>query len=81
MLDHREDDEAFQTYLDRFTSEDAVIFPAPQSIDDLENFPELHQQNLERLRKQCFNTSQNITISRPDTKTQLCASAPLREIY
>ncbi|MBD2447268.1 hypothetical protein H6G76_08825 [Nostoc sp. FACHB-152] len=52
ILDHREDDEAFQTYLDRFTSEDAVIFPAPQSIEDLENFPQLHQQNLERLRKQ-----------------------------
>ncbi|WP_416212339.1 DUF6887 family protein [Nostoc sp. DedQUE09] len=52
MLEHREDDQAFQTYLDRFTTEDAVIFPAPQSIDDLENFPELHQQNLERLRKQ-----------------------------
>lgn len=52
ILDHREDDEAFQTYLDRFTSEDAVIFSAPQSIEDLENFPQLHQQNLERLRKQ-----------------------------
>ena len=52
ILNHREDDEAFQIYLDRFTSEDAVIFPAPQSIEDLENFPELHQQNLERLRKQ-----------------------------
>ena len=52
ILDHREDDEAFQTYLDRFTDEDAVIFPAPQSIEDLENFPELHRQNLERLHKQ-----------------------------
>ncbi|MCC5629842.1 hypothetical protein LC613_18055 [Nostoc sphaeroides CHAB 2801] len=52
IFEHREDDQAFQTYLDRFTSEDAVIFPAPQSIDDLKNFPELHQQNLERLRKQ-----------------------------
>ncbi|MBD2440671.1 DUF6887 family protein [Nostoc sp. FACHB-110] len=52
ILDHREDDEAFQTFLKRFTSEDAVIFPAPQSIEDLENFPELHQQNLERRRKQ-----------------------------
>ncbi|MUH01013.1 hypothetical protein F7734_55630 [Scytonema sp. UIC 10036] len=51
-LDHRDDDEAFQTYLHRFTSEDAVIFRAPQSIEDLENFPQLHQQNLERLRKQ-----------------------------
>jgi len=52
ILDHREDDEAFQTYLDRFTNDDAVIFPAPQSIEELENFPELHRQNLERLRKQ-----------------------------
>ncbi|MBN3876290.1 MAG: DUF6887 family protein [Nostoc sp.] len=52
ILEHREDDQAFETYLDRFTSEDAIIYPAPQSIDDLENFPELHQQNLERLRKQ-----------------------------
>ena len=45
ILDYREDDEAFQTYLDRFSFEDAVIFPAPQSIDDLENFPKLDQQN------------------------------------
>jgi len=52
ILDHREDDEAFQTYLDRFTSEEAVIFPAPESIEDLDNFPELYQQNLEWLRKQ-----------------------------
>jgi hypothetical protein len=52
ILNHREDDEAFQTYLDRFTSEDTVIFPAPQSIEDLENFPELHRQNLERQQKQ-----------------------------
>ncbi|MCF2149328.1 hypothetical protein IQ276_023435 [Desmonostoc muscorum LEGE 12446] len=52
ILDHREENEAFEIYLDRFTSEEAVIFPAPQSIDDLEHFPELHQQNLERLRKQ-----------------------------
>lgn len=51
ILEHREDDQAFETYLDRFTSEDAIIYPAPHSIDDLENFPELHQQNLERLRK------------------------------
>jgi hypothetical protein len=52
ILNHREDDEAFETYLDRFTSEDAVIFPAPQSIEDLENFPELHKQNVERQHKQ-----------------------------
>lgn len=52
ILDHREDEQAFQTYLNRFTSEDAVVFPAPQSIEDLENFPELHKQNLEKLRKQ-----------------------------
>lgn len=30
ILRHRVDGEAFQTYLDRFTSEDAVIFPAQQ---------------------------------------------------
>ncbi len=28
------------------------IFPAPQTIEDLENFPELHQQHLEQRRNQ-----------------------------
>jgi hypothetical protein len=52
ILNNREDTEALHIYLDRFTSEDAVIFPAPQSIEDLENFPELHRENLEKLKTQ-----------------------------
>lgn len=52
ILEHREDEEAFQIYLDRFTSSDAVIFPAPQTIEDLENFPQLHQQHLDQRRNQ-----------------------------
>lgn len=52
VLEHREENEAFQTYVDKFTSEDTPLFPAPQSIDDLANFPELYRQHLERLRKE-----------------------------
>lgn len=48
ILQHREDDKAFQIYSDTFTSDDGEIFPAPQTIEDLENFPELHQQHLEQ---------------------------------
>ncbi|MEH1933167.1 MAG: hypothetical protein V7L14_05460 [Nostoc sp.] len=52
ILDHRDDEEALQIYVDRFQSTNNKIFPAPQTIDDLENFPELHQQHLEQRRNQ-----------------------------
>jgi hypothetical protein len=48
ILEHREDEEAFQLYMDKVTAEPGKIYPAPQSIDDLRNFPELlekHRQN------------------------------------
>jgi hypothetical protein len=48
ILEHREDEEAFRLYMDIITSEPGEIYPAPQSIDDLKNFPELlekHRQN------------------------------------
>lgn len=51
ILEHREDEEAFQVYIDRFKSESSEIFPAPQTIDDLSNFPEL-----QRLRQQQRNS-------------------------
>jgi len=47
VLEHREEEEAFQIYLDRFTSDSGEIFPAPETIEDLANFPQLHQQHLE----------------------------------
>ena len=48
ILEHREDEEAFLIYMDKVTAEPGEIYPAPQSIDDLKNFPELlenYQQN------------------------------------
>ncbi|MEH2289081.1 DUF6887 family protein [Nostoc sp.] len=41
-----------QIYVDRFQSPNNKVFPAPQTIEDLENFPELHQQHLEQRRNQ-----------------------------
>ena len=51
ILEHREDEEAFQIYMDRVMAEPGEIYPAPQSIDDLKHFPELlekHRQERER---------------------------------
>lgn len=45
ILDHREDEEAFQIYVDRFKSENNEVFPAPKTIEDLQNFPELQRQH------------------------------------
>ncbi|MBW4636012.1 MAG: hypothetical protein KME30_30255 [Iphinoe sp. HA4291-MV1] len=52
ILEHREDEQALQIYIDRFQNPNNRVFPAPETVDDLENYPELHRQNLERLRKQ-----------------------------
>lgn len=42
ILEHREDEDAFRVYMDRVTAEPPTeIYPAPQSIDDLNNFPQL----------------------------------------
>jgi hypothetical protein len=38
MLEHREDEEAFQLYLDQVMAEPGEIYPAPQKIEDLSNF-------------------------------------------
>jgi hypothetical protein len=48
ILEHREDEEAFQIYIDRFKSDKSEIFPAPQTIDDLTNFPELQRQHQQK---------------------------------
>lgn len=52
ILENRDDNEAFQIYIDRFSDEDNTIFPAASTIDDLKNLPELHRENLEKIRKQ-----------------------------
>ncbi|MBD2594912.1 hypothetical protein H6G74_11300 [Nostoc spongiaeforme FACHB-130] len=52
ILEHREDEAAFQIYLDRFSSNSSEIFPAPQTIEDLDNFPQLHQHHLEKRQNQ-----------------------------
>ncbi len=45
ILEHREDERAFQIYLDRVTAEPREIYPAPRSIEDLSHFPELVAKN------------------------------------
>jgi len=49
ILAHREEDEAFRTYMDKVHAEPPIeVYPAPQSIDDLKHFPQL----LEKHRKE-----------------------------
>lgn len=45
ILEHREDEEAFQVYLDRVTAEPGEVYPAPKSIEDLNHFPDLVSRN------------------------------------
>ena len=45
ILEHREDDEAFQLYLDQVMAEPSEIYPAPKKIEDLRNFPQLLPKN------------------------------------
>jgi hypothetical protein len=45
LLEHREDERAFQIYLDRVTAEPGEIYPAPRSLEDLNHFPELVAKN------------------------------------
>ncbi len=52
ILDHREDEQALQIYIDRFQNPNNRIFPAPETVEDLDNYPELHQQHLEERHKQ-----------------------------
>ncbi len=48
ILGNREDEEPFQVYLDRFKLDNSEVFPAPQTIDDLNNFPELQRQHQQK---------------------------------
>ena len=45
ILEHREDKEAFQIYLDQVMAEPSEIYPAPKNIEDLSYFPKLFSQN------------------------------------
>jgi hypothetical protein len=48
VLSHREDDEAFYTYVDRVNVEcKRVVYPPLQSLEDMENYPEV----IEKMRK------------------------------
>ena len=45
LLEHRDEDEAFYTLMDKIHAEPATeIYPAPKSIDDLKHFPKLLQK-------------------------------------
>ncbi|WP_372743846.1 hypothetical protein [Nostoc sp. C052] len=50
ILDNRNDEKALEIYLDRFRNPNNQLHQAPESIDDLENYGELHQQYLEQRR-------------------------------
>jgi hypothetical protein len=39
VIEHQDDDEALHIYLDRALAEPGTIYPAPQSIEDLKDFP------------------------------------------
>ncbi|MEH1881024.1 DUF6887 family protein [Nostoc sp.] len=52
ILENRDDEHALQIYVDRFQSPNNKVFPAPETLEDLENFPELYQQHLEQRRNQ-----------------------------
>lgn len=41
IVEHREDEEAFQVYMDKVMTEPGEVYPAPQSIEDLQHFPQL----------------------------------------
>lgn len=45
VLSHREDDEAFNAYLDKVRQKkDRVTYPPLQSLEELENYPEILEQ-------------------------------------
>ncbi len=44
ILQNRDDDEAFQVYMVRALAEPGEIYPAPQTIDDLKDFPFLKRR-------------------------------------
>jgi hypothetical protein len=50
ILENRNDEKALEVYLDRFRNPNNQVHPAPESIDDLDNYGELHQQYLEQRR-------------------------------
>ena len=45
MLKNREDEEAFQVYIDRVMKQPGEIYPAPKTIEDLHNFPKALNKN------------------------------------
>ncbi|MEA5469030.1 MULTISPECIES: DUF6887 family protein [unclassified Spirulina] len=45
LLEHRDNEEAFQVYLDRVMAKPGEIYPAPKTIEDLSNFPQLLEKN------------------------------------
>jgi hypothetical protein len=53
ILENRNDDDAFRAYMDRLEAiPNKVWHPAPKSIDDLSNFPQLLEEHRQRQREQ-----------------------------
>lgn len=48
ILANRENEEALAIYLERFQNPNNPVYPAPETIEDLESFPNLHQEEIER---------------------------------
>ncbi|MDJ0846644.1 MAG: hypothetical protein QNJ08_20705 [Crocosphaera sp.] len=45
ILKNREDEQAFQVYLDRVMAQPGEIYPAPKTLEDLDNFPKVLDKN------------------------------------
>lgn len=53
ILENRNDDDAFRAYMDRIEAlPNKVWHPAPKSMDDLSNFPQLLEEHRQRQREQ-----------------------------
>jgi hypothetical protein len=50
ILDNRSCETALQVYIDRFGNPNNKVHPAPEALEDLDNFPELQREYLERRR-------------------------------
>jgi hypothetical protein len=48
ILEHREDDEAFSNYVERFKNPDAKVYPPQKSLDDPEIDRILREQKEQR---------------------------------
>ena len=46
MLEHRDDNTAFEFYLDKFSNPNSPIYPAPQSLEDMSYLQKIIRQHI-----------------------------------